>query len=97
MAGKSIQISQDTIFIVNFISIGSGTDHAAKEKLSSYLKEFEEKNKVVLEIEIEPWGKEGETRYVIDLTKLTKEQKQDFTSTVTKMFKENHLVRVSGD
>ena len=95
LVAQRIQPSTRVPFSVNFISIGAGTDHKAKEKLHDFLKAFEQQQKVRLDFKIKNWGKEGESEYIFDLKTLSAKQRGEFKGTVQKMFKENNLVRIT--
>lgn len=84
----------NTIYTVNFISIGAGTDHEAKGWLAGFLYGFEKNNKGKLDYKIEHWGKEGETKYLFDLSKLSPLQRNKFVNAITERFREDSLVKV---
>ena len=95
VSGQRIQPSTRVPYSVNFISIGAGTDHKAEEKFQEYLKTFEKNQKVKLDYKIKPWGKEGESEYVFDLKKLSTKQRSEFKQSVSTMFKDNKLVKIT--
>ncbi len=79
---------------VNFISIGSGIDSKATGQLAEFVKDFEKQNNLVLDYKIQPWGKEGEQEYLLNLEKLKSGKRKAFTNSVCEMFKDNKLVKV---
>ncbi len=95
LSGYSFQTNQAENFAVNFISTGGGVDHKAEKKFASFLKEFQDKNKLTLDYKIENWGKEGERKYIFDLSNTPKEEMKDFLKSVRKMFAGNKLVVVN--
>jgi hypothetical protein len=86
--------SKDSL-IVSFISVGTGTDYKAKEKLEAYVKEFENDHHVKLEVSIKHWGREGETDYIYSLQKLSRKDCKVFIEEIKMMFSKNNLVKIS--
>ncbi len=82
-------------FNVSFISIGAGTDTKAKKQFDQYLSDYEQKNKVKLEYEITPWGREGEVDYCFMLTALDKKSQEQFILETKAVLKSSSLVRYS--
>ncbi len=80
---------------VNFISVGSGIDTKANAQLRDCIAKFQQDNRLSLEYNVKPCGKEGEIEYVFNLKKLQKKQRKTFQDTVREMFKENKMVKVS--
>ncbi|NOT76851.1 MAG: hypothetical protein HOP08_18150 [Cyclobacteriaceae bacterium] len=80
--------------VVNFLSTGSGIDHKAKAKFQAYVKKFQKENIHKPNLTIEPWGKEGETKYIFDLSPLSVKEKDSFKKTITEMFKGNKRISV---
>ena len=46
--------------VVSFISIGQGVDSKAIEQYDEFIAQFEKDNKVKINLEKVPWGREGE-------------------------------------
>lgn len=91
---KSPQAVSGKQFIVNFISIGAGTDHKAQQKFLDCISQFQKENKVTLHYKIEHWGKEGETKYTFDLKNLSRKQAENLKGNLKEMLEGNKLVRV---
>ena len=81
-------------FGVSFISIGSGTDRQAKQKLDQYIEEFNSSNKVNLKIELVKWGREGEVDYCFSLNELDAKLQEKFISEVKNLFNASSLVKI---
>ena len=81
--------------VVSFISIGAGTDYKAKERLDLFVKDFQSNQQVQLAVRTKHWGKEGETDYTYDLSKLSRKQCKTFVEEIEAMFSGNDLVRIS--
>lgn len=80
-------------FIVSFISIGGGPDMKNKKKYDAYITEFEQKNKIKLSYEITSWGKEGEFDYCFKLTELNKKKQEVFIAEIKEVLKNSSLIR----
>ena len=94
MNAQSQTHSKDSL-VVSFISIGAGTDYKAKEKLDFYVNDFESKHQVRLNVTIKHWGREGETDYIYDLSKLSRKQCKAFVEEIEALFADNNLVKIS--
>jgi hypothetical protein len=79
---------------VSFISIGSGIDRIARQKYESYIKEFEEQNKIIILLEKINWGREGEINYCINVTNLNKNLQKKFLEGTKNNLKDSKLVRI---
>ena len=93
--GQSITHNQKEKLVVSFISIGTGIDYKAKDKLFSFVEEFQLQHKVKLDVSIKSWGREGEVDCSYELDKLTKKQCKVFIEKIESMFSENNLVKIS--
>lgn len=80
-------------FSVSFISIGAGTDGNAKDQFEQFITAFEQKNKVKLEYEKIPWGREGEVDYCFDLTGLDTKKQAQFITETKELLKGSTLVQ----
>jgi hypothetical protein len=80
-------------FTVSFISIGSGTDHKAKQQFSQFIQQFNEKNNVKINAETTNWGREGEIDYCLKLNELNEQQQIQFISETEDLLKDSSLVR----
>jgi len=87
----------DNIYRLNisFISIGSGTDGKAKQELLNYIKDFETKRNIKIEMETAKWGREGETDYCLKLAELNSDEQTKFISDIKELLKTSKLVRYS--
>ncbi len=92
---QSVAQKQKKILIVSFISIGTGIDYKAKDRLFSFLEEYQLQHKVKLDVAIKSWGREGEVDCTYDLDKLTKKQYKVFVGEIETMFIKNNLVKIS--
>ncbi|MBK5280362.1 MAG: hypothetical protein JJE09_16005 [Bacteroidia bacterium] len=81
--------------VVSFISIGSGIDYKAHERLQLFIEEFQQENHVQLRVSIKNWGREGETDFTFDLGKLSKKQCKAFVERIEAMFAKNDRVKIS--
>lgn len=80
-------------FIVSFISIGTGTDGKAKQQLEQYIADFEAKNRLKLDYDRTPWGREGEINYCFKLSTLKTKEQEHFIAGVKKTLLKATLVR----
>jgi hypothetical protein len=78
--------------VVSFISVGTGIDYKAKEKLQLLIEDFQREHDVNLEISIKNWGKEGETDYTCHLNRLSRKERRLFIEQVREMFAGNKRV-----
>lgn len=92
---QSITHNQKDKLVVSFISIGTGIDYKAKDRLFSFVKEFQREHKIELDVSIKSWGREGEVDCTYDLDKLTKKQCKVFVEKIEAMFSGNNLVKIS--
>lgn len=88
------QNSKDKL-VVSFISIGTGIDYKAKDKLNLLVEDFQREHLVQLGVSFKYWGREGETDYTYDLTKLSKKQCKAFIKKIEEMFAGNNRVKIS--
>lgn len=80
-------------FKVAFVSIGSGVDYKAKKELDKWIIKFNTAYKLKIKPVITYAGKEGETDYCFNLTKLKKKQAQLFVKQTKEQLKQSKLVR----
>lgn len=80
-------------FIVSFISTGAGIDKTAKKQFEQFITEFENTNKLKLNIVITKWGREGEVKYCFVLKDLERKLQEDFISKTKNTLKQSNLVR----
>ncbi len=85
---KSSQASSNSTeqasLIVSFYSIGSGPDNQARRSYFDYQEAFEKQYHVKIPTTRHSWGKEGESDYNLDLSKLDKKQRSKFISGLKK-------------
>lgn len=80
--------------VVSFISVGTGIDYKAKEKLLLFMEDFQREHNVSLEASIKNWGREGETDYTFNLKKLSKKQRRAFVKKIEEMLAGNNRVKI---
>ncbi len=80
-------------FIVSFISIGAGIDKTAKKQFEQLMTEFENTNKLKLNVVIKKWGREGEVNYCFVLKNLDRELKNTFITNTKSTLSQSNLVR----
>ncbi len=76
--------------IISFISIGSGTDQVAREKIDAYIAGHGKKPFV----DKVQWGREGETDYCLSLKELSTEEQKTFITEIKKLILKPDLVQV---
>jgi hypothetical protein len=81
-------------FKVSFISMASGPDYEAGEKLKEEMKAFEKAENVTLTSEIRRWGREGEYDYCFSSLGLTDSQREKWSKKIRKIFKGNDMVQI---
>jgi hypothetical protein len=67
-------------FTVSFISKGAGTDYQIRQKYDAFVNDFENQNKVKVNINKASWGREGEMDYCIEFGDIKKEIIEKFIS-----------------
>lgn len=80
-------------FIVSFISIGAGIDKTAKKQFEQLMTEFENTNKLKLNVVIKKWGREGELKYCFVLKDLDRELQEIFISKTKNTLNQSSLIR----
>jgi hypothetical protein len=81
--------------IVSFISIGSGTDAAAIEKLEVLINQHQQNFGMPVAREEIAWGREGEVDYCFKLLGQDKKAKDNFVRELREAFKDNKLVQIT--
>jgi len=81
-------------FTVSFISTGSGVDYKAEDRFRDFITKFQQEHKTPPLYQISKWGKEGETDYNFNISRLHPQQKQTLKEKITKMFEDNALVKI---
>ena len=89
-------MKQNNIYsvVVSFISIGQGVDQKAIEQYNEFIAQFEKENKVKINLEKVPWGREGEVDYCIDLSGLDKKIMEKFLTKTDELLSKNNLIKV---
>ena len=89
--------TSDTIyrFNISFISIGSGTDGKARQEFLDFIKDFETKRNIQIEMETAEWGREGEIDYCLKLSQLNSEEQVKLISNIKELLKTSKLIRYS--
>lgn len=80
--------------VVSFISIGAGTDPAARQKLEDCIDRFEARNSRKIHGVIIPWGREGEGDFCFDLKGMDTNLQAQFVEDLNVAFKGMELVQV---
>ncbi len=80
---------------VSFFSKGSGIDLKKRGDFDLYLKEFEKRERLSLEVEQIKWGREGEVDYCIELKPLSKNKRKRFIAGTNLLLGNAALVHVS--
>ena len=93
--GDAKQTSDDFVYrlIVSFISIGEGTDPAARETMDSFLKEYQASNGKAIHYQPVPWGREGEADFCFPLIELNPKEQIVFINDLKERFKNRPLVQ----
>ena len=81
--------------IVSFISIGAGTDGAAKEKLEQVVQQYQTEVGMPVAHEEIACGREGEVDYCFRLLGQDKKSKDSFVQHLRDTFKGNSLVQIT--
>lgn len=79
---------------VSFISIGSGIDREAKNRLDSFIREYSQRVGVEILTESRTWGREGEIDYCLALKELTAEQQSVFVLKAKEILANSTRVKV---
>lgn len=88
-------------FTVSFISKASGIDRLALEQFEQFIQQYNQQNNVKINVEITPWGREGEKDYCLKLNELNSPQQEQFISQAKDLlissdrvrYKENEVCR----
>jgi hypothetical protein len=72
---------------IEFYSIGAGIDFKAKKLLEEFIVNYTESNKVTIPYTTKKYGREGETTYLIDTSKLTKKEFKNFQEAIKEQLK----------
>ncbi len=82
-------------FGLSFFSSGSGIDLNGENLFNRLIQEFNEKNNVKISPEIINWGREGETKYCLKLSELSKQQQEQFIKETKELLKNAVHIRYS--
>lgn len=74
-------------FAIEFYSKGAGIDFRAKKLLEEFIVNYTESNKVSIPYTIKKYGREGETNFVFDVSKLSKNEAAKFQEAVKEQLK----------
>lgn len=80
-------------FIVSFISTGAGIDKTAKKQFEQFITEFENTNKLKLNVVITKWGREGEVNYCFVLKELNRDLQNIFITNTKSTLSQSNLIR----
>ncbi len=81
-------------FTVSFISTGSGVDYKAEDKFRDFVTKFQQEHRTPPLYQISKWGKEGETDYNFNISRLSPPLKVSLKEKLAKMFEDNALVKI---
>lgn len=82
------------IFNVSFYSIGEGIDSKSRNAFESYIKESQNQYPELSYIK-QPWGREGEVDYCVDITKLNSDIKIKMKLDIEKTLAESKNSRLT--
>jgi len=88
---ESTQNQGNYRFIVEFYSIGEGTDGKAKEKFNSFIENYQPKP----DFEKYLWGREGESDYCFQLKNMNESDQKKFVEEAKKLLSDSKLVHFS--
>src|SRR4051812_8836682 len=74
--------------LVNFYSIGSGTENELMRKMEDFIGDYTLKIKKNIDFEKYGWGREGETDYCFRLAELSQPERKDFIAALSDLLKE---------
>ena len=72
---------------IEFYSKGAGIDFKAKKLLEEFIVNYTEANKVTIQYTTRKHGREGETTFVIDVSKLSKKELNKFQEAIKEQLK----------
>lgn len=75
-------------------SIGAGTDPSVKEKLDTFLRQYNDSHQNQVSYTAVPWGREGEVDFGFTLSGLNAEEQKAFVNQLYEMYKGQDLVHV---
>ncbi len=81
--------------IVEFFSIGEGTDLEAKKRFDNYMKQWNEAGNPKVNFVTVPWGREGEVDFCFTLAGLDPELQQKFIDGLREQMNASKLVRLT--
>ena len=87
--------NQNYRLIVSFISIGEGIDPKGREMLDNKVKSWDSEKGEPVQMEIVPWGREGEADFCFSLKELTPKEQEAFVKEIKTMYKDNSLVQIT--
>ena len=67
---------------IEFYSIGAGIDFKAKKLLEEFIVNYTEANKVTIPYTTKKYGREGETTFVMDVSKLSNKEIKKFQKAI---------------
>ena len=67
---------------IEFYSKGAGIDFKAKKLLEEFIVNYTESNKIIIPYTIRKHGKEGETTFVMDVSKLSNKEIKKFQKAI---------------
>lgn len=80
--------------VVSFYSVASGIDHKARKRFEEQLEKFKSEKGYNFEASINPWGREGEVDYCIDLHELSTSERESFIEEVKTTLQEGKHINI---
>ena len=81
--------------VVTFISIGAGTDPAAKEMLDRYIADYKMRTGKIPAYVMIPWGREGEVDCCFNMNELSDSEQVDFIAGLRNSMKSRELIQIN--
>jgi hypothetical protein len=79
---------------IEFYSRGAGIDFKAKKLLEEFIVNYTEANKVTIPYTTRKYGREGETTFVLDVSKLSKKELNKFQEVIKEQLKKANNCRI---
>ena len=80
---------------IEFYSKGAGIDFKAKKLLEEFIVHYSEVNKVTIPYTTRKQGKEGETTFVLDVSKLSKKELRKFQEAIKEQLTKANNCRIN--
>jgi hypothetical protein len=86
--------NKQNIVEIEFYSKGAGIDFKAKKLLEEFIANYTESHKVTIPYTTQKHGKEGETTFVIDVSKLSKKELNKFKGAINEQLTKANNCRI---